>query len=164
MPSERKPPAEPTAEPTPKVTAEPTRRTFLGLTAAGATFATAAGAIGWVSHAGLLERIALEVPPQPELPEPPKPLSETGVQLAALLVETLDTLSLPELTVAQWVNRYEAHRGPWKRRRALPRKVLQNFLMSTDFFPAADERKPLRFVAYYDPYISVCYNPLRRAD
>jgi len=141
---------------------QPTRRTFLELTAAGAALAATGGIAWWVTQRGPLRRVDLDVPAQGELPEPPPPLSETGVALAAMLVDKLDTLKLPETTVARWVHRYEEHKGPWTRKK-VSRKVLQNFLLSTDFFPAADEDKPLRFVAYYDPYISVCYNPLRRA-
>jgi hypothetical protein len=170
MSDEQDPLAEPGAEaqarPQPDVPVtrepEPTRRLFLGLTAVGATIAATGGMAWWATQHGPLRR-ALEVPAQGELPEPPPPLSETGVALATMLVDKLDMLKLPETTVAQWVHRYEQHKGPWTRKK-VSRKVLQNFLLSTDFFPAADESKPLRFVAYYDPYISVCYNPLRRAD
>lgn len=36
------------------------------------------------------------------------------------------------------------------------------FLRSTDFFPnGADESRPVRFVALYEPYASPCFNPLR---
>lgn len=36
------------------------------------------------------------------------------------------------------------------------------FLLSTDFFlNGADENRPVRFVAYYDPYITPCWNPVR---
>ncbi len=35
------------------------------------------------------------------------------------------------------------------------------FLLSTDFFPnGADESRPVRFLAFYDPRVSPCYNPL----
>ena len=38
-----------------------------------------------------------------------------------------------------------------------------NYLSSTDFFiNDADESRPVRFVALYDPYVSPCYNPFRR--
>jgi hypothetical protein len=40
--------------------------------------------------------------------------------------------------------------------------IAARFLLSTDFFQnGADEDRPLRYVAYYDPYRSPCYNPLR---
>lgn len=140
-------------QPTPK---QPTRRSFLALTAAGATVAAAA-AVGtwWVKHRGELEAA--------DPSDPPEPLSETGAKLAALIVARLDMLKLPEATVSKWVNRYEKHRGPWKGKK-VARKDLQNFLLSTDLFPDGDDSKPLRFVSYYDPYVSVCYNPLRHAE
>lgn len=131
----------------------PSRRRFLALTVAGATVAaTAAGVTWWVTHRGELEGL-----------EPPEPMSETGEALAKLIVERLDMLKLPDATVSKWVNRYEQHRGPWKGKK-IGRKDLQNFLLSTDLFPDGDGSKPLRFVSYYDPYISVCYNPLRYAS
>lgn len=131
---------------------KPTRRSFLALTVVGASMAAAAGgATWWIKHRGELEGL-----------EPPEPMSETGAQLAELLAKRLDMLKLPEATLSKWVNRYEKHNGPWKGKK-VGRKDLQNFVLSTDLFPDGDESKPLRFVSYYDPYISVCYNPLRYA-
>ena len=138
----------------PAAPSQPGRRRFLWLTGAGA--AVAAGAAGmsyWVRDRG--EQSAVEDD------EPVEPLSETGERLAAELHRRLPMLQLPEATVARWVNRHEAARGPWRRDK-VRNKELQTFLLSTDFFPAADESKPLKFVTYYDPYLSVCYNPFRR--
>jgi hypothetical protein len=132
---------------------KPTRRSFLALTVVGASVAAAAGGVTWwVRHRGELESL-----------EPPEPMSETGAKLAESIVARLDMLKIPEATISKWVNRYEQHEGPWKGKKA-SRKDLQNFLLSTDFFPDGDEDKQLRFVSYYDPYISVCYNPLRYAE
>ena len=40
-------------------------------------------------------------------------------------------------------------------------RVLERFLLSTDFFnDDAGGSRPLRFAAYYDPYVNPCYNPL----
>jgi hypothetical protein len=137
---------------------KPKRRTFLAMTIGGAVVASGAAGLTWwasqdaeVLDAGEIDEI-----------DPPEPMSETGQVLAKLLRKRLDMLELPETTIAKWVNQLEKHRKPWKGKK-VSRKDLQNFLLSTDFFPAADESKPLRFVAYYDPYISVCYNPLRYA-
>ena len=132
---------------------KPNRRAFLAFTAIGASLAAAAGGVTWwVSHNGELVEL-----------EPPEPMSETGEALATQLRERLAMLEVPDATLAKWVNRFEQHNGPWKGRKP-SRKDLQNFLLSTDFFPNADEGEPLRFVSYYDPYVSVCYNPLRHAD
>lgn len=131
---------------------KPSRRTFLALTAMGATMAaTAGGVTWWIKHRG-----------EQDLLDPPEPLSETGQTLATMLADRLSMLRVPQVTISKWVNRYEQHKGPWKRKR-VSRKDCQNFLLSTDFFPEANEDKLLRFVAFYDPYISVCYNPLRHA-
>jgi hypothetical protein len=131
----------------------PSRRSFLALTVLGASVAAAAGGVTWwITHRGELDEL-----------EPPEPMSASGEQLAQLIVERLDMLKLPEATVSKWVNRYEKHEGPWQGKK-VARKDLQNFLLSTDFFPDGDEAKQLRFVSYYDPYISVCYNPLRYAE
>ena len=36
----------------------------------------------------------------------------------------------------------------------------ERFLLSTDFFKnGADESQPIRFLSFYDPYISPCWNP-----
>ena len=36
----------------------------------------------------------------------------------------------------------------------------KRFLLSTDFFPnGADETRLVRYVTYYDPYVSPCWNP-----
>lgn len=131
---------------------KPNRRKFLALTAGGAALVGAgAGVSWWITHKGELVEA-----------EPPEPMSETGEQLAQLIRKRLDMLDIPDATIAKWVNAYERNERPWSGDK-VSRKDLQNFLLSTDLFPDGDESKPLAFVAYYDPYISVCYNPLRHA-
>ena len=50
------------------------------------------------------------------------------------------------------------HQGAWNPTTS-PRPFTR-FLASTDFFQnGADESRPLRYVTYYDPYVSNCYNP-----
>lgn len=133
--------------------AKPNRRKFLALTAGGAALVGAtSGITWWITHKG--EQVELE---------PPEPMSETGEKLAKLIRDRLDMLDIPDATIAKWVNAYERNEKPWSGDKVV-RKDLQNFLLSTDLFPDGDESKPLKFVAYYDPYISVCYNPLRDAD
>ncbi len=40
----------------------------------------------------------------------------------------------------------------------------KRFLLSTDFFPnGADEARVVRYVMYYDPYVSPCWNPCATA-
>jgi hypothetical protein len=44
----------------------------------------------------------------------------------------------------------------------LPLDIYGRFLMSTDFFPGgADETRALAYLAFYDPRVSPCYNPLQ---
>lgn len=133
--------------------AQATRRTFLAMTVAGAAIASGAGGLSYlVRGRGELDSL-----------EPPEPLSETGEVMARMLQERIGAmLKLPDATVAKWVNLYEKHRKPWTKK-SLSRRDVQDFLLSTDFFPEADESRPLRFVAYYDPYVSICYYPLRDA-
>lgn len=136
---------------------KPNRRKFLALTIGGATLVAAtAGAAWWIRHPGELAKIGGD-------DETPEPMSETGEKLAKLIQKRLDMLDIPDATVAKWVNAYERNEKPWSGKQ-VSRKDLQNFLLSTDLFPDGDEQKPLAFVAYYDPYISVCYNPLRHAE
>lgn len=131
---------------------KPNRRKFMALTAGGAALVgAAAGGTWWITHKGEHAEI-----------EPPEPMSETGERLAKLIRERLDMLDIPDATIAKWVNAYERNERPWSKNK-VSRKDLQNFLLSTDLFPDGDETKPLSFVAYYDPYVSVCYNPLRDA-
>jgi hypothetical protein len=133
------------------------RRKFLALTIGGAALVAASGgAAWWIRHRGELDEIAPK-------DEPPEPMSETGQTLAKLIKKRLDMLVIPDATVAKWVNAYERNEKPWSGNK-VGRKDLQNFLLSTDLFPTGNELKPLAFVAYYDPYISVCYNPLRYAE
>lgn len=140
---------------------KPNRRKFLALTAGGAALVGAtAGAAWWIRHRGELDTISTKISPEEEVPEP---MSETGQRLAKLIKKRLDMLVIPDATIAKWVNAYERNEKPWSGKH-VGRKDLQNFLLSTDLFPAGDQEKPLAFVAYYDPYISVCYNPLRHAE
>jgi hypothetical protein len=53
------------------------------------------------------------------------------------------------------------------RHAGLPKRVTDSvarrFVMSTDLLQHGDESRALTYVAYYDPYVSTCYNPLRTA-
>lgn len=82
--------------------------------------------------------------------------------LARKLRKRLPTLNIPDETLLAFVEAHETHAGPFKGRK-VSRKLAEKFLLSTDFFPDADESRPLKWVAYYDPYVSVCRNPFRSA-
>ena len=41
-------------------------------------------------------------------------------------------------------------------------ELFERFLLSTDFFQhSANESRLVKYVSYYDPYVSPCYNPCR---
>jgi hypothetical protein len=75
----------------------------------------------------------------------------------------LRSLRIPAETLIAWASDRERHEGPFEAPDSdVPHEVVSQFLMSTDFFPnGMDERRPLAYVTYYDPYVTPCYNPLR---
>ena len=76
-----------------------------------------------------------------------------------------DYLTIEPGAAERFVREFEREHG-----RVTPRAVEANrllyteFLMSTDFFRnGGDESKPVRFVAYHDPYRSPCWVPFPNA-
>ena len=62
----------------------------------------------------------------------------------------------------RFVRAYEDAYGELPYHRRSVSDVYKKFLLSTDFFSnGSDESKPVRFVMLYDPYLSLCYNPLK---
>ena len=85
------------------------------------------------------------------------------------LTAHFDYLDLDPAGVGRFVdtfeqNKYLIRRNPLKLLFGpLPDEICMNYLSSTDFFAnGADESRPVRFIALYDPYVSPCYNPFRR--
>jgi hypothetical protein len=73
----------------------------------------------------------------------------------------LDYLPLDDEVVAAFARDYRSDAARAARREAIE-PIASRFLLSTDFFQTgADESRPPRYVTYYDPYRSPCYNPLR---
>lgn len=71
-------------------------------------------------------------------------------------------LTFGEGTVGQFVEEHLKHRPLPKDERRYNREVYR-LLMSTDLFVGTtDTTRTLKFVAYYDPYVNPCYNPLVR--
>lgn len=67
-------------------------------------------------------------------------------------------LSVDDQVIDAFAEDLTRNRGPWDPETS-PRPFTR-FLASTDFFQnGADETRPLRYVSYYDPYVSTCYNP-----
>ena len=89
--------------------------------------------------------------------------------IARKLTAHFDYLDLDPAGVRRFVDTFEQYRYPIRRNplklllAPLPDEIYMNYLSSTDFFiNDADESRPVRFVALYDPYVSPCYNPFRR--
>jgi hypothetical protein len=84
--------------------------------------------------------------------------SEPHSPLASELRSQFSYLQLEPDVIDSFVRDFEAAHGPW-----LPTSdasPFMRFLASTDFFQTgADESRPPRYVAFYDPYRSPCYNP-----
>ncbi len=90
-------------------------------------------------------------------------LSESQQKLARSLRKRLKGLDLPDETLAAFVLDDEEHDGRFTKDRA-SQPHCQRFLLSTDLFPSGDASRPLRYVAYYDPYVTPCRNPLAPVD
>lgn len=75
-----------------------------------------------------------------------------------------DYLQLPEPTLDTFIAAHVEHVGTIPRKDNQLYELRKTFLMSTDFFlKDADTTRPLSYVAYYDPYITPCWNPLVKA-
>lgn len=62
--------------------------------------------------------------------------------------------------VNAFVGRYEAQKGEVSFFTPPEPQVFQHYLLSTDFFQhAADESRTVQFIAFFDPYLSPCWNP-----
>ncbi|MBW2293445.1 MAG: hypothetical protein JRG89_02590 [Deltaproteobacteria bacterium] len=67
-------------------------------------------------------------------------------------------LSIDDQLIETFARDLSRHQGRWNPDTS-PRPYTR-FLASTDFFQnGADEARPLRYVAFYDPYVTPCYNP-----
>lgn len=72
-------------------------------------------------------------------------------------------LSIDDPVIEAFARDLARHQGPWNPETS-PRPYTR-FLASTDFFQnAGNEARPLSYVAFYDPYVSSCYNPFERSS
>jgi len=72
-------------------------------------------------------------------------------------------LDLDPEGVRQFIADYSRYRQPLGRRTRVPPDFYTQYLLSTDFFRnRADESRRVRYVAFSDPYVSPCRNPLAR--
>ena len=90
---------------------------------------------------------------------------EETQEVAHDLVTYFSDLDLPLETLRAF---FDAHRGHGRKLPNTPSDTSRfylRFLMSTDFFQHNERTdRPLGFVAYYDPYLTPCHNPLQRID
>jgi hypothetical protein len=85
----------------------------------------------------------------PPAPEPPQ--SEIEKQLR----RELPYLKHDDETIRRFAEQWERLTYP------ASTNLVPAYLLSTDFFlNGEDESRPPIFVAFYDPYVSPCYNPL----
>lgn len=132
-----------------------TRRVFVGATVAGAAGAVAAA---WVLRGDGAESEPTAADGAPADPTPPDP-----PELAAIKAEVRG--ALPWLLVAPAVlDQFAADhvRARGRKIRGYETNGLpEQFLLSTDFFRhGADQTRPVTYVAYFDPYLSPCYDPM----
>jgi hypothetical protein len=70
-------------------------------------------------------------------------------------------LRCEEAVFERFLDDFEAHFPALVRHAGSSRvDVFGRFLLSTDFFAHGDPARPLRYVTFYHPYVTPCYNPL----
>jgi hypothetical protein len=74
-------------------------------------------------------------------------------------------LTIDEAGLRRFVRDYEKHVGRIKWYSATPNRVLfSKFLLSSDYYRnGADPKRPVKYVMFYDPYVSPCWDPFARA-
>lgn len=82
-------------------------------------------------------------------------------RVMATVLAHFDFLTVPDDTVRAFLDAHVSHGRGWPTSSRSWSAFVSRFLLSTDFFPhGQDESRALAFVAYYDPYLTPCYNPL----
>lgn len=115
------------------------RRGFLG--ALGGAAAAAAAWLAWDNRVGI-RRVVAHVP------------------MERRIHDALPGLDLDPGGVRAFVAAHEALHGRERRGGWTDPEIPLTYLASTDYFrPGADADGTVRFVAYYDPYASPCWNP-----
>lgn len=76
------------------------------------------------------------------------------------------TLALGDEVLDRYLADHTRHLGPVGRFSLVRPDFFSRFLLSTDYFldagASADPSRPIRYVAFYDPYVSPCWNPAAR--
>jgi hypothetical protein len=88
-------------------------------------------------------------------------LSKAAQRVGLRIHAHLGFLDIEDDAYRRFLEDLEQHEGSLEEQ-SVGRTLLQKFLFSTDFFlHRADETRTIAYRQYYDPYISVCYQPLR---
>lgn len=133
-----------------------TRRRFLG-------FALALAA-GWVAaRVWLFRRVARdssEGAPRGRAPSVPP----TVTAIADRVERRFEYLRFEAEVSGRFAEDWIAAFGPTAKGGS-DEELYDTFLLSTDFFQhGGDENRELRYVTFFSPYVSPCYNPLVRRD
>lgn len=90
-------------------------------------------------------------------------VSEAARELGHDLWARLPSLEIEEAAFVSFLTDLETHDGPIEPGARATDKVVQKFLLSTDFFlEGGDETRTIAYARYHDPYISVCYDPINQ--
>lgn len=89
--------------------------------------------------------------------------ADPSAALLAELMRHFDYLQFADEAPERYARLYVARYGvPDLGRERTRAQIHLQFLSSTDFFQhGADQKRAVRFVALYDPYVTPCYNPFR---
>ncbi len=124
------------------------RRRFVGLSLT-ALSATIVGSVGVLSR-GHWERIGSSL----------AWLRGAHLSAAQRIERHFHYLDLDPEGVRAFVRDYTKHRGEITRFSEPREDIFERYLLSTDFFRnGADESRPVRYVLFFDPYVSPCWNP-----
>ncbi|MFT5433055.1 MAG: hypothetical protein ACI9OJ_003760 [Myxococcota bacterium] len=87
--------------------------------------------------------------------------SVTEDELVDAIVETAGDLPLADGAVAAFVDAYRKNLGQLVDLAAWNIPLFHRFLLSTDALtPTRPPDEPVIYVAFYDPFVSPCFNPL----
>ena len=90
-------------------------------------------------------------------------VSEPARELGHHLWARLPSLDIEEAAFVSFLTDLETHDGPIEAGTRATDRVVQRFLLSTDFFiEGGDETRTIAYARYYDPYVSVCYDPINQ--
>jgi hypothetical protein len=85
---------------------------------------------------------------------------EAHLSLEDRIARQFHYLRLDRAGIRAFAQDYERHFGRVSRFRRPYDDPFHRYLLSTDFFVnGADESKLVRYVLFYDPYVSPCWNP-----